>query len=188
MERLIDSWIFWRQQLIWNWWAGCIGVGKLFSSLDFSSLKREQFKIEEQQEYFPWSSASAHNASFSSQGRSHLGPSPWVGVWSMEPAQHIYPLVLWSTKPPVCQAQHKCLLYCSLGHMRFASENFPPGPKWGGTCGYFLPLLFGDKRQWCFSTIQSPLQATRHEIKQRSRLKEARGAFSVQRSATMNGV
>lgn len=113
IDGFIDSLIVWRQQLIWNWWARCVGVGERFSHLDFSSIKKEQFKTEEQQEYFSWRAASTHNASFSSQGRRRLGCSLSAGVCSPEPAWHTYPLVLWSTKLPACQAQHKCLLHHS---------------------------------------------------------------------------
>lgn len=74
-------------------------MGERFSLLDFPSLKREQFKIEEQQEYFPWSAARAHNASFSSQGRRRLGPSPSAGVCSTEPGRPTY--------FPTCALEHK---------------------------------------------------------------------------------
>lgn len=87
--------------------------GTDFHIWTFLSLKKEQFQTEEQQEYFSWSAASAHNASFSSQGRRRLGPGSSAGVCSSEPARYTYPLVLWSTKPPACQAQHKCLLHHS---------------------------------------------------------------------------
>lgn len=80
-----------------------------FSHLDFPPFKKEPLKTE-QQEYFSWRTARSHNASFSSQGRRRPGPSPSAGGCSPDPARHTYPLVLWVTKSPACQAQHKCLL------------------------------------------------------------------------------
>lgn len=155
---------------MWNWWAGCVGVGERFSLLDFSSLKREQFKIEEQQEYFPWSAASAHNASFSSQGGRRLGLGPSAGVQPGACAlEH---------KIPACQAQHKCPLRRSLPATAprtrsscRSSWRVPQGQREALWPVSHTSLQTGDSD--AFSVIQSPLQATGHEEKQPSSLRGA---------------
>lgn len=170
-------------------------MGERCSLLDFSSLKREQFKIEEQQEYFPWSAASAHNASFSSQARRRWGPSPLAGVRSPEAAGHTHPLVPRSTKPPQrppappTPTQMPPSPQLSAG-CSVSSRCFEKSPSratvrflWQG-----VPTAVWRQEAVMLSPPSSRLRRPQGMGLTAQQLERRKGSLPVQRSASMDGV
>lgn len=178
-DEFIDSLIFLRQQLLWNWWAGCVEEGKDFRIWTFLLSKGSSSK-QKNNRNISLGAQPGHTMPPFLPGQKAFGASPLVGVCSPEPACRTYPLVLRSTKPLTATPNANASFTAGLCHVwvQLPGPLKAPSaePSWD-SCGWVSPLPFGDKENDAFAIIQSPSWATRHDVKQPSSLKGARGDF-----------